>query len=411
MKFSVSKFFPEMKHWLALLSFCAFGSLVLFASCEKILPASPAENELLDGPVEGLNFEQTGRFLKGDIAFNDDVFTTQTGLGPVFVATSCGSCHAGDGKGTPFTTLTRFGQTDETGNLFLHLGGPQLQHRATAGFQPEKLPPGATFSKLTPPANTGLGFLEIVSDADILAFADPEDANGDGISGVPNWIKTPDYVQIRPGAVSKDNRYIGRFGKKASVYNLLQQTANAYNQDMGIASFYEPFDTWSGQQIDPEVSNQVIQDVVFYLQTLKAPLPRNVENSEILAGRQLFETLKCAACHRPELKTGDSPIAVLSNKIFYPFTDLLLHDMGPGLDDGYTEGSAKTAEWRTPPLWGLGLSKNSQGGQYFLLHDGRAGSLEEAILAHGGEAQSSRNQYEILSSAEKQRLIQFLESL
>lgn len=383
----------------------------LISSCEKILPSVSDEDTVLDGTIEGLTPEQNAQFLKGDVAFTNEVFTSQTGLGPLFVATSCGSCHAGDGKGTPFTTLTRFGQTDETGNKYLHLGAPQLQHRTILGFQPETIPAGATFSKFTPPANTGLGLLEIVSDADILAFSDPEDNNNDGISGVPNWISTPQYVSPKSDAIAKNGKYIGRFGKKASVYNLLQQTANAYNQDMGISSSFEPIDTYSKQEIDPEVSNQTIQNVVFYLQTLKAPLQRNAQNSDIVAGKQAFQNINCSGCHRAELKTGNAAIAALSNKTFYPYTDLLLHDMGKALDDGYTEGAAKTAEWRTPPLWGLGLSKNSQGGQYFLMHDGRAKSIEEAILLHGGEGEKSKNSYKTLTQKEKEQLIQFLESL
>lgn len=134
------------------------ATIAILQACTKLQPAAPADDELLDGPVEGLTYEQSRQFLAGDVAFNDEIFTTQNGLGSIFVATSCGNCHAGDGKGTPFTTLTRFGQTDSTGNQFLHLGGPQLQNRALPGFTPEQLPAGATFSKFTPPANTGLGF-------------------------------------------------------------------------------------------------------------------------------------------------------------------------------------------------------------------------------------------------------------
>src|SRR5574339_44283 len=122
--------------------------------CQKLLPGVPDDDSILDGPVEGLTNEQNAIFLRGDIAFNDDIFTSQTGLGPLFVATSCGTCHAGDGKGHPFTTLTRFGQIDTTGNKFMHMGGPQLQNRALPGFTPETIPAGATFSKFTPPANT-----------------------------------------------------------------------------------------------------------------------------------------------------------------------------------------------------------------------------------------------------------------
>jgi CxxC motif-containing protein (DUF1111 family) len=198
-------------------------------SCEDLIPSSPADDQLLDGTVEGLSPEQNRQFLLGDAAFNNQVFTAETGLGSIFVASSCGNCHTGDGKGHPFTTLTRFGQIDESGNKFLNKGGPQLQHRALAGFMPEQIPEGATSSQFMPPINTGLGFIELVSDADILAMADPDDVDGDGISGVPNWNTIPSYVTPFENAISQNGKYICRFGKKGSVYNLLQQTANAYN--------------------------------------------------------------------------------------------------------------------------------------------------------------------------------------
>ena len=386
-------------------------SIFTFTACEKILPPAPAENELLDGPVEGLTYEQSAQFLRGDIGFNDDIFTAQTGLGPVFVATSCGGCHAGDGKGHPFSTLTRFGQTDSTGNQYLSEFGPQLQHRALPGYTPEQIPTGATFSKFTPPSNTGLGFLEFVTDADILAMADPNDANGDGISGVPNWITIPSYITPQPNAISQNGKFICRFGKKAAAYNLLHQTVNAYNQDMGITSFYSPFDVYSGLEIDPEIPTQTLHDVVFYLKTLKAPIPRNQEDAEVINGKQIFINLGCESCHKQTLTTGFSPIEPLSNKVFHPYTDLLLHDMGSEMDDGYTEGNARTYEWRTPPLWGLGLSPNSQGGAYFLMHDGRATSIESAISMHGGEGKNSKINYQNLSQTDKDALIKFLKSL
>lgn len=244
-------------------------------ACQKLLPKAPPGNELLDGPVEGLSYEENRRFLAGDVAFNDEVFTSQTGLGSIFVATSCGSCHAGDGKGHPFTTLTRFGQTDSTGNQFLHLGGPQLQNRALPGYTTEQIPAGAAFSKFTPPANTGLGFLELVSDADILLMADPNDANGDGISGVPNYEFLPSFITPFSNSIPRNGKYIHRFGKKAAAYNLLHQTVNAYNQDIGITSTFQPKDVYTGLNIDPEVSDVTVHNVVFYLQTLKAPIQRN----------------------------------------------------------------------------------------------------------------------------------------
>jgi CxxC motif-containing protein (DUF1111 family) len=394
------------------LLFCtlAAGAGVLYA-CENFEPAAPADHELLDGPVEGLTEAENIRFLRGDIAFNDEVFLPATGLGPLFVASSCGSCHPGDGKGHPFTTLTRFGQHDGTGNQYLNVGGPQLQNRAIPGFTPEQLPANVGYSKLTPPANTGLGYLDAVSDEDILEWADPDDDDGDGISGVVNWISMKEYNVARDESIVNNGKYIGRFGKKAAAYDLHQQTAQAYNEDIGITSTYEATDTYSGLTVDPEVTDQTIHDVVFYLKTLKAPIPRDQEDSEITEGKNFFIEIGCAKCHRPEMKTGNSSIAAISNKTFYPYTDLLLHDMGPALDDGYTEGSAETYEWRTPPLWGLGLSTSSQGGGYFLLHDGRARSIHHAITLHGGEATASKNTYHALSQAEKDKLIKFLEGL
>ncbi len=391
--------------------FCLLSFIVLAASCEKMLPQAPADDEVLDGPLEGLTHAQSLSHLRGDIGFNDRVFTTETGLGSVFVAASCGSCHAGDGKGHPSTTLTRFGQTDSTGNKFLSMGGPQLQNRAIPGFKPEQIPAGAAYSRFTPPQNTGMGFLELVSDADILAMADATDANGDGISGVPNWINLPSFITADADDINQGGKYISRFGKKAAAYNLLHQTVNAYNQDMGITSVYNPKDVFTLIDIDPEVNTQEVIDVVFYLQTLKAPVQRNQQDAQVMLGKQVFIQTGCENCHKQTLKTGYSPVEALSNKEFHPYTDLLLHDMGSGLDDGYTEGSAKTSEWRTAPLWGIGLSPNSQGGSFFLMHDGRARSLEEAILLHGGEAAGSRTKYQQLSESEKNALIKFLNSL
>ncbi|WP_276348922.1 di-heme oxidoredictase family protein [Daejeonella sp. JGW-45] len=385
--------------------------IAIGTSCEKIIPNAPADDEILDGPIEGLTPEQNRLFLNGDVAFNGDVFSSANGLGPMFVANSCGSCHAGDGKGHPFTTLTRFGQSDTLGNKFLLIGGPQLQNRAIPGFQPEKIPVGATFSNFTPPANTGLGFFEAISDASITALADANDADGDGISGRPNWINITQYSELRPGTIVRNGKYIGRFGKKASVYDLLQQTANAYNQDMGVNSTYEHYNTYDNQEIDPEISNQKVLDVVFYLKTLKAPIQRNQNNADVIAGKQLFLNISCGKCHTPQLQTGPSNIAALANKTFAPYTDFLLHDMGQALDDKYTEGTAMTPEWRTPALWGLGLSKNSQGGGYHLLHDGRAKTIDQAILLHGGEAEQSKNKFQQLPSNDKAKLIKFLESL
>lgn len=385
--------------------------IIVVISCSKFEPPLPGDDEVLDGPIDGLTNAQTIQHSRGDAAFTDQVFTRETGLGSIFVATSCGSCHAGEGKGHPFTTLIRFGQIDSTGNQFLNQGGPQLQDRALPGFIPESIPATATFSKFLPPANTGLGFLELISDADIIAMSDPDDLNGDGIRGVPNWNNIPAFITPDPNAIIRNGKYICRFGKKASTYNLLHQTINAYNQDIGITSVFEPKDVFTGLDIDPEISTNTINDVVFYLQTLRTPIQRNQNDADIIIGKQLFISINCSGCHRPELRTGFSPVEGLSNKIISPYTDLLLHDMGAGLDDGYTEGTAKTSAWRTPPLWGLGLAKNSQGGQYFLLHDGRAKNIDEAIQMHAGEAMNAKNNFNSLNNTERQQIIKFLESL
>ena len=385
-------------------------SCLTLISCDTSYVEIPADDELLDGPVDGLTNSQSAQFLRGDAAVNE-VFTRETGLGPTFVGTSCINCHAGDGKGHLFTTLTRFGQIDETGNLFLNQGGPQLQNRALPGFLPEQIPAGATFSKFTPPAFTGLGFLQYVSDADLIGMTDPDDTDGDGISGTVNWITIPDYSVPASNAISQNGKHIGRYGKKASAFDLLHQTVNAYNQDMGITSIFNPIDHYTNLEIDSEISTAKVNDVVFYLSTLKAPIQRNQNDAGVIRGKNIFTQINCVACHKSELKTSYSPINSLSYKTFAPYTDLLLHDMGSALDDGYTEGSAKTYEWRTPPLWGIGLSENSQGGNLFLMHDGRAKTIEQAILLHGGEGQQSRNLFEKLSKEDKEALLKFIKSL
>ncbi len=379
-------------------------------SCEPSYVPVLSDDELLDGTVEGLTGIELQQFLRGDAAVNE-VFTRETGLGSTFVGTSCINCHTGDGKGHPFTTLTRFGQIDETGNLFLNQGGPQLQNRALPGFLPEQIPFGATFSKFMPPAFTGMGFLQALTDNDILAIADPNDTDGDGISGTINWIDIPSFVTLPTNAVTQNGKYIGRFGKKASTFDLFQQTITAYNQDIGITSAFNPIDHYSGLEIDPEVSNSKINDITFYLKTLKAPMQRTPNDANVIQGKNVFKQINCVGCHKSSLTTGYSPIAALSFKEFAPYTDLLLHDMGSGLDDGYTEGSAKTYEWRTPPLWGIGLSESSQGGGVFLMHDGRARSIEQAIIMHGGEATTSKNAFQNLSQQDKNALLKFIKSL
>ena len=413
-------------------SLLALLLLVCLAGCEALTPDAPASNEVLDGPIDGMTADQVRLHIVGDEEFARR-FAVSDGLGPVFVATSCEQCHVGDGKGHPTFNLQRFGRT--IAGAFDPMtveGGPQLQNRAIPGHTPETVPAGATgLSTFTAPAVTGLGYLDEVDDATLIALADPNDEDGDGISGRLQLHEPTELIQSvldleaqsrpDPGAHGTlvDGRVIGRFGKKALAVNLLQQTVGAYLQDMGITSDLLVEDLFNPAQgsrtsdevADPEVSSSTVANVVFYLKTLRVPERRDTQDPDVVAGEALFASVGCAACHVPTLRTGASEISVLSNVEFHPYTDLLLHDMGPELDDGYTEGRALSSEWRTPPLWGVGLQRDFQGGDLFLLHDGRARSFREAIDFHGGEGAASRQRFGDLTPTEQSQLLRFLESL
>lgn len=388
-----------------------------FTACAKLLPSMIDPSEGLCGPIS-LSSAQTILFSQG----NDQFFATRTasnGLGPYFVATGCGSCHSSDNRGHPFTILTRFGQTDSTGNKFLAEGAPQLGAFCLPGYMPEQIPDGATSSKFIAPITAGVGFLEAVPDSEIIAMAAANLNNPDGVRGHPNYNSVPTYVTPLNGAIPRaDGKYICRFGRKASTYDLLQQVVTAYNHDMGITSTFMPNNPYNyldqintAPPVTPEVDNATLNSVLFYVTCLQTPVQRTPSDSVVLYGNQIFVNIGCETCHRQTLTTGYSPIDALSYQTFNPFTDLLVHDMGPGLDDGYTEGNAKTSEWRTTPLWGLGLAPNVQGGNTYLLHDGRAHSIEQAIQLHGGEAAKSAGRFNTLSQSDKDALIRFLKSL
>ncbi|MFT5337311.1 MAG: CxxC motif-containing protein (DUF1111 family) [Luteibaculaceae bacterium] len=396
--------------------------LTLALACSKLMPEAPTSNEVLDGPIKGLSPAQLRKHIIGDEEFAH-TFSELDGLGPIFVQNSCESCHIGDGKGNPFNNLTRFGKynPDSTWNSMIQQGGPQLQHRAISGHQAEKVPTGAESAQFIGPTVSGLGYLAAVEDASILAMADPTDINGDGISGIVNEIDAPDWLIIdeRYHQALPNGKYIGRFGRKAAAINLLMQTVGAFKQDMGITSDFDTEDpinyatsTFGGDGTpNPEVSGTTVGNVVFYLQTLKAPERREENKPEVKEGKAIFNNIGCNNCHTPTLSTGPSEIEALNRVSFAAYTDMLLHDMGPELDDNYTEGIVGTREWRTMPLWGLGLQKDSQGASMFLLHDGRAGSYQAAIDLHGGEAANSRTQFQSLSSGDKDKVIAFLNSL
>ncbi|RMH66813.1 MAG: hypothetical protein D6683_18320, partial [Actinomyces sp.] len=249
------------------------------------------------------------------------------------------------------------------------------------------VPADAQISLRTPTQVAGPGPLEMVPTADILALADPDDADGDGISGRPNRVRT-----------ATGRTALGRFGWKAENPDLVHQSAGALAEDLGITSELAPVDG-GGRRTGAEFDRATVELIAFYVEGLAIPAGRDVDDPDVVAGARLFESVGCTACHTPTLRTaafdpglvhadagtraGTSPIKGLADQVIHPFTDLLLHDMGPGLDDGRPVYAASGAEWRTAPLWGIGLLETVNGHRE-LLHDGRARSVEEAILWHGG---------------------------
>ncbi len=389
-------------------------------SCDSLLGSGPADSEKLDGAISGLTPEQLRMHVISDQEFGR-VFSAADGVGPVFNAQSCEGCHIADGRGHSSTMLIRFGrQTDSSFDPMIAFGGPQLQDRAMPGFLPEQIPSGATArTALLAPPVTGLGYLEAVDDADILKREDPSDADGDGISGVASFVAPPDFLQPLPTSVLRNGKMLGRFGRKAGAVSLLHQTVLALINDMGLSSEFHPDDlparTEAGQIYDtapdPEISAAEVQTLTYYVKTLKVPPRHHANDEQTLRGEALFSQIGCASCHTPTMMTGSSDVEALDHKEFHPYTDLLLHDMGSELNDGYTEAAAQAAEWRTTPLWGLGLAGVSTGGQILLLHDGRAHSVREAIRYHGGEAARSRGAFDALPPSQQDDLLYFLDSL
>lgn len=409
-------------------------------------------------PAPNLSAAALEKHLEGDVEF-EAVFVTapavvNPGLGPIYNNVSCVNCHSRDGRGRPP------GLDEELVSLLFRLSlpktedsidgkppipvpgfGTQLNNRAIVGTPPEgtvkidyteqtlvttdgtrvhlrhpnytftetyqPLPENVEVSPRVAPAVFGLGLLEAIPEEAILAYADEADVDGDGISGRPNFVW--DVVE---------RRYtLGRFGWKANQPTLRQQVAAAYHDDMGITTSLFLTENSTGQpqltenRPTPEVSDEILEVVTFYVQTLAVPARRDVEKPEVKHGEQLFAEAQCASCHVPTLRTGVlSGVPSVSNQTIHPYTDLLLHDMGPGLADNRPDFRASGTEWRTPPLWGIGLIRTVNGHTNFL-HDGRARNLMEAILWHGGEAEASRQAVEQMSKAERDALIAFLESL
>jgi CxxC motif-containing protein (DUF1111 family) len=269
-----------------------------------------------------------------------------------------------------------------------------------------------------PPPVFGVGLIEAIPVETILSHADPDDADGDGISGRPNWVVAPDYVP--PTEVGGGpGLQLGRFSRKAQVSSLIQQVAEAYHQDIGITSDFIPVENSHPQAggfavgdaaPDPEIPAATVLQTVVYVRLLSPP-KRGEITPEVERGERIFNEIGCASCHTPMMKTGPHRIPQLSQQEARLYSDLLLHDMGDALADNRPDGSANGREWRTAPLWGTRLVADFTGGTPFYLHDGRASDLSEAIRLHGGEAEKSRNASLNLSETDRQALLAFLESL
>ena len=383
--------------------------------------------------------------------------TGRDGLGPMINASSCGTCHTFDGRGKPHDEAFKpnaallfrlsIDGTDEYGNpnQDTHYGG-QFQPVAIPFAKREgdirityteiegKYPDGTNYS-LRKPAYffdslqfgsmdasimvspriaqqmPGLGLLEAISEQTILQNADVNDLDGDGISGKPN------YVWDSENKITK----LGRFGWKANQPSIRQQVAAAFNGDIGITSSLFPSEGLTSEQLEfyknipnggtPELDDKKLKQVVFYSSTLAVPIRRNISDLDVINGKILFSQVGCDKCHLSKIKTGDyAQVPEFSNKTIKPYTDMLLHDMGDGLSDNRPDFEATGNEWRTPPLWGIGMVKVVNKHTFFL-HDGRARNFEEAIMWHGGEAEKVKMEFTRLSLKQRQQIISFLENL
>lgn len=413
-------------------------------------------------PSRRLDFSVGNSFFRNPWVPAPASTTARDGLGPLFNTNACQNCHLKDGRGHPpepgafsaASMLVRLSipAAAEHAELLQSQGvvaeptyGTQLQDMANPGVAPEgkvrvnyssvpvrfadgtlvelrkpqleitqlgygKLHPDTRFSTRIAPPMIGLGLLEAIAEQDILAAADPDDADGDGISGRPNIVW--DRQQQRS--------VLGRFGWKAGQPNLNQQNADAFANDMGLTTTLFPHDNCTAAQTDcmaaphggePEVSDNILASVLFYSRNLGVPARRNVDAPEVLKGKGLFHQAGCQKCHTPSFTTSaDAAEPELASQLIRPYTDLLLHDMGEGLADGREEFLASGSEWRTPPLWGIGLTQAVNGHTQFL-HDGRARNLLEAILWHGGEAEAAKQQVLKFDADERAALLAFLNSL
>jgi CxxC motif-containing protein (DUF1111 family) len=390
------------------------AALLGVSGCDRVMTSAPPAGDALSSPLEGLPGSLNEVFVLGDENFAK-VFTVAEGLGPVFNNLSCQGCHPGDGRGTPAEGFFRF---SSGGDLLAGQGGPQHQDKSIPGVPLEAVPAGVDRSFRLPPPVFGMGLIEAIPVETILANEDPEDQDGDGISGRANWVQAPDFVPAShvgggPGP------QLGRFSRKAQVSSLVQQVAAAYQQDIGITNDFLPEENPHpqagsvalGDQVpDPEIPAATVLQTVMYVRLLSPP-DQGERTAQVAQGEALFAQLQCATCHVPAMRTGTHQIAQLSQQEARLYSDLLLHDMGPGLADNRPDGDASGSEWRTAPLWGTRLVEEFLGGRAFFLHDGRATTLDQAIRLHGGEGQAARDAYTGLGAAEQQALLEFVGSL
>ena len=413
-------------------------------------------------PTRRLDFSVGNSFFRNPWVIAPSTTTARDGLGPLFNTNACQNCHVKDGRGHPpdlgndtaVSALVRLSIPAQPGQEALlerqgviaePVYGGQLQDVAVPGVAPEgklrvgyssevvtlkdgsrvelqkpalqisqlgygELHPDTRFSLRVAPPMIGLGLLEAIPEAALLANADPDDRDGDGISGRANQVWDRASQSSRPG----------RFGWKAGQPSLNQQNADAFFNDMGLTSSLIAGTSCTAGQADclaqphggaPEVSDHLLAQVLFYTRNLGVPARRGVDTAQVLAGKGLFHQAGCQACHTPKFTTAsDAAEPELANQVIRPYSDLLLHDMGDGLADNRREFQASGREWRTPPLWGIGLTETVNGHTRFL-HDGRARNLLEAILWHGGEAEGARRKVMAFDAGERAALLAFLESL
>jgi CxxC motif-containing protein (DUF1111 family) len=417
-------------------------------------------------PSRRVDFSVGNSFFRSPWVIAPSTTTARDGLGPLFNTNACQGCHIKDGRGHPPTPddvnavsmLVRLSIPDAPAyaKVIEQLGvvpepvyGGQFQDMAVPGVAPEgkvrvdytpvsvrfkdgtevelrkptlqitqlgygPMHPDTRFSARVAPPMIGLGLLEAIPEEAILANAAAQAKENNGINGRPNRV-WDDQLQ---------KTVIGRFGWKAGQPNLNQQNVHAFSGDMGLTTSLRPFDdcteaqtackqapNGNGPDGEPEVSDNILRLVLFYSRNLAVPARRGVNDPQVLAGKNLFFQAGCQSCHTPKYTTAaDAAEPELANQVIRPYSDLLLHDMGEGLADNRTEFQASGRDWRTPPLWGIGLTQAVSGHTQFL-HDGRARNLLEAVLWHGGEASAAQQQVLSFNAEQRAALLAFLNSL